>query len=324
MIIKSYGINKIQLDKFKFYLLYGKNEGAQADFVTRNFVGNFSGEVIKYDEQEFINNNEVISSEILTKSLFETNKILIISRVTDKSYKFIEDIIEKDPDDIKIILKSGLLEKKSKIRNLFEKNNNLVTLPFYDDNNKSLTTIIENFLNMNKLKLSRETINLLIERCSGDRVNLKIELEKIYNFSLSNKNITYEIVKKLSNLAENYSVNEIAESFLLKNKKNISKMLNENNYTNEDCVLILRTILNKSKRLLNIIEENNKTKNIDKVISSYRPPIFWKEKNGLKLQANAWKIDDLKRKIFKINDLEALIKNNSKNSLNLLSDFIIT
>ena len=123
MIIKSYEINKIELNKFNFFLFYGKNEGAQTEIINQYFMNNFNGKVSKYDENEFINNYEVIASEILTKSLFEDEKIIIISRTTDKSLKFIQEIINKDPRDINFLLKSGPLEKKSKIRSFFESNN---------------------------------------------------------------------------------------------------------------------------------------------------------------------------------------------------------
>ena len=323
MIIKSYEINKIELNKFNFFLFYGKNEGAQNEIINQYFMNNFKGKVSKYDENEFINNYEIIASEILTKSLFEDEKIIIISRTTDKSLKFIQEIINKDPRDINFLLKSGPLEKKSKIRNFFENNKKSIVIPFYEESSKSLNFIIEQFIRKNQIKLSRESINLLIERSSGDRANLKTELEKIYNYSISNKNIDYNTVRKLSNLSENYAVSEIAESFLSKNKKKISKILNENIYSNDDCILILRTIANKSKRLLNIIEENNNSNNIDRVISSFKPPIFWKEKEIVKNQAKTWKIKDLRSKIYEINNLELILKSNSKNSLNILSDFII-
>ena len=304
MIIKSYEINKIELNKFNFFLFYGKNEGAQTEIINQYFMSNFNGKVSKYDENEFINNYEVIASEILTKSLFEDEKIIIISRTTDKSLKFIQEIINKDPRDINFLLKSGPLEKKSKIRSFFESNKKSIVIPFYEESSKSLNFIIEQFIRKNQIKLSRESINLLIERSSGDRANLKTELEKIYNYSISNKNIDYNIVRKLSNLSENYAVSEIAESFLSKNKKKISKILNENIYSDDDCILILRTIANKSKRLLNIIEENNNSNNIDKVISSFKPPIFWKEKEIVKNQAKTWKIKDLRSKIYEINNLD--------------------
>ena len=116
----------------------------------------------------------------------------------------------------------------------------------------------------------------------------------------------------MTNLATNYEVNELVENYLSKNSKNVSKILNENNYSNEDCMLILRTILAKSKRLLNIIEKNNVIKNIDEVISNAKPPIFWKEKEIIKLQVNNWKIEDLKKKIYQINEVETLIKKFSK------------
>ena len=322
MIIKHFELTKDTISKFNYYLFHGKNEGLKKEIIERNFIKNFNGNIDKYDENYFISNKETIISELLSKSLFEDRKIIIISRVTDKIIKIIDEIVRRNLDELIIILKSEILEKKSKLRQLFEKEKKLASIALYEDTFRDLTRIITEFLNFNKIRLSQESINLLVNRASGDRENLKIELEKIYNYSITNKDINISKIKVLTNLAENYSVNELAENFLLKNKKNISKILNENNYSDEDCILILRTILSKSKRLFNILKRNEELNNIDQVISSTKPPIFWKEKESVKVQANSWKLNDLKNKIYEINEIELLIKNNSKNSLNLVSDFI--
>tara|TARA_B100000886_G_scaffold337170_1_gene297355 strand:+ start:25 stop:1002 length:978 start_codon:yes stop_codon:yes gene_type:complete len=323
MIIKSFEVNKLDITKFNLYLFYGKNEGHKNEIIESKFLNKFAGIVNKYDETEFILNFETISSEILTKSLFDEEKIIIVSRASDKILKYIEELKTKNFENIIIILKSSLLEKKSKIRNLFEKNKKLVIIPFYDDNFQTLSSIAVEFLNKNNIRTSREAINLLVNRSSGDRQNLKTELEKILNFSISKKNIDLETVEKLSNLSENYAVNELADSFLSKNKKNISKILNENNYTSEDCILILRTILSKSKRLMGILEKYNETKNLDIAISATKPPIFWKDREIVKKQVITWEIEDLKDNIYKINEVETMAKSNSVNSFNLVSDFIV-
>ena len=322
MIIKHFEFNKDKIGKFNYYLLHGKNEGLKKEIIEKIFIKNFDGKVDKYEENYFISNKETIISELLSKSLFENKKIIIISRVTDKIIKIIDEIIKKSLDDCIIILKSEILEKKSKLRQIFEKEETLASIAVYEDTSRDLIRIITKFLGINKIKLSQESINLLVNRASGDRENLKTELEKIYNYSITNKDIDISKIRALTNLAENYSVNELAENFLLKNKKNVSKILNENNYSDEDCVLILRTILLKSKRLFDILKRNKELNNIDKVISSTKPPIFWKEKENVRVQANSWSLNDLKKKIYEINEVELLIKNNSKNSFNLVSDFI--
>ena len=322
MIIKHFEFNKDKIGKFNYYLLHGKNEGLKKEIIEKIFIKNFDGKVDKYEENYFISNKETIISELLSKSLFENKKIIIISRVTDKIIKIIDEIIKKSLDDCIIILKSEILEKKSKLRQIFEKEETLASIAVYEDTSRDLIRIITKFLGINKIKLSQESINLLVNRASGDRENLKTELEKIYNYSITNKDIDISKIRALTNLAENYSVNELAENFLLKNKKNVSKILNENNYSDEDCVLILRTILLKSKRLFDILKRNKELNNIDKAISSTKPPIFWKEKENVRVQANSWSLDDLKKKIYEINEVEFLIKSNSKNSLNLVSDFI--
>ena len=323
MIFKVFELNKVDLPKFNFFLLYGKNIGLQNEIIEKYFTNKFDGTISRYEENEFIAEFDTIYSEILNKSLFESKKIILISRATDKIVKFVSQIFEKEIKDVKIIIRSGILEKKSKLRKLFEKDKKIVTIPFYEDNTSSLSSVVLEFISRHKIKISRESINLIISRASGDRQNLNIELQKILNYSESNKNIDYKIIQKITNLAENFDVNELAENFLSKDKKNISKILNENNYTNEDCILIIRSILIKSKRLLAILEQYEKNKNLDAIISAIRPPIFWKEKDGVKRQVNTWKLIDLKEKIYEINDLEMLIKNNTRNSLNILSNFII-
>ena len=250
MIIKYYELDKQGIDEYKFYLFYGKNEGLQNEVLINKFKNNTQDQLIKYEEKEFINNFDDILSELLNISFFAKRKKIIISRISEKINKYIDIILQKKISDTIFILKSGPLDKKSKLRTLFERNKDLAIVPFYEDDNKKLSQLVSEFLIDKNIKLSNESINLLVSRANGDRKNLRIELEKIFNYSISNKKIEYDTVQKLTNLAENYSVNELADNYLIKNKKNTAKILNENNYTSEDCILILRTILNKSKRLL--------------------------------------------------------------------------
>ena len=323
MIIKSFEVGKIDISKYNFFLIYGKNHGLQNQIVNNNLVNNFDGQIDKYEENEFIFNSEVIITGLMNRSLFEDKKILIISRSSDKIFNLIEELSSKNLLDIKIILKSDVLDKRSKLRSFFEKGKSIVAIPTYEDNERNLYSVVINFLNEHKIKISREAINLVINRSSGDKQNLEQELNKILNYSFSNKNITYETIEKLSNLSENYNVNELSNYYLAKNTKNVARILNENNYSNEDCVLIIRTLLNKSKKLLTIIDKYNQTDNLDQVISSTKPPIFWKEKEIVKIQAKSWELDDLKSKIYELNEIETTIKTNSNNSLNIISNFFL-
>ena len=321
MIIKSFELEKIKSLNNKFVLLYGSNNGHKIEIINNYFTKNFLGEILRIDENEVINNENFII-ELLTKSLFDDNKIIVISRVTEKIFNIISEIVERNLEGITIILNSGILEKNSKLRKLFEKENHLTAIPFYEDNNRNLISIAQSFFQEKKLKVSQEVINLLVERSKGDRGNLKNELNKITNLSLTNKNINLDTVTKLTNLAENYSVFELSDNYLAKNSKKVSHILNENNYNSEDCILILRTILNKAKRLLRLKDQVEKNKNIDLVLSSFKPPIFWKEKEIVKKQVESWSFGEINGIIYKINDVEILIKKNSNSSINFVSDFV--
>ena len=322
MIIKSFELDKLKSLRSTSHLIYGNNEGIKDDIISDYYLKNFDGDVLKYDEQEILNNKDEFISNLLNKSLFEMNKLIIISRGTDKIFEIFNDILDRKILDTKIIIKSSVLEKKSKLRKLFEKEKQIICTPVYEDDSRSLSLVIQNFLIDNKLSLSQEVKNILIERSRGDRVNLRNELSKLKNLMISKNKVRTEDVMKLSNLAENYSVFELSDSYLAKNLKKISNILNENNYSEEDCILIIRTILSKSKRLLKIRSEIDNKKNIDQVLSSYKPPIFWKEKDILKKQAQIWSTDEIKNIIYKVNNLETLIKKNSGNSMLFVSNFV--
>ena len=322
MIIKSFELEKIISLNFNIHLIYGNNEGIKQDIISNFYKKNYEGEVLKYDEQEILTNKDEFISSLLNKSLFETEKLIIISRGTDKLTTVINELLDRKEIGAKIIIKSSNLEKKSKLRNLFEKEKNVICTPVYEDDSRSLNFIINNFLKDYKLSLSQEIKNILIERSNGDRINLKNELSKLKNLSITKNKLSIEDVLKLSNLAENYSVFELSDNYLAKNSKKVSNILNENNYSSDDCILIIRTILNKSKRLLKIRNEFDNNKNIDQVISTIKPPIFWKEKEIVKKQAQSWSTNEVKNIIFKINDLEALVKKNTANSMLFVSNFI--
>ena len=323
MIIKSFELDKINVKSSNFYLFYGENEGYKNEAIEKIFNINISKNIYRYEEKEILDNFESFFESIQSKSFFEKEKLIIISRVSDKIKNIIEEIIEKNIEDIKIVLNSGILEKKSKLRSLFEKNKNTICVPFYADSNQTLSKIINNFFREKKIIVSQEKINLLIDRCRGNRQNLRNELDKIDSFVKNKKNINIDQIMKLTNLAENYNVSELIDSYLAANFKKTINILNENNFSIEDCILITRTLLIKSKRLYKLLLEINNNKSIEEAISSFNPPIFWKDKETVKQQIKNWSLNRAENLIYKTNELELLIKKNSYNSINILSDFII-
>lgn len=323
MIIKSFELNKVNLKKNNFFLFYGENEGLKKEIIESNFKNNYPKKTFYYDESEVLNNKGNFFEEILSKSFFENEKLIIISRSTDKITSIIEEILEKKIDDLVLILNSGSLEKRSKLRLLFEKNKEIICIAFYEDNNQTLSSMANQFFRNNKIQISQQAINLIINRCRGDRQNLKNELNKIESFIKNKKRIEISEILQLTNLAENYSVTELVDNCLAKNKNKTLNILNENNYNLEDCIIVIRTMLAKSKRLLKLFQEIKISNNIDSAISSIKPPIFWKDKQIVKDQINKWSHKNIELLIFKINEIELLIKKNSSISLSVLSDFII-
>jgi len=323
MILKLFELNKLKLENYNFYLFYGDNEGLKEETIINFFQKKYQDKIHKYEEKEILDNIINFYNNVLTKSFFDNEKLIIINRVSDKIRVVIEELIDKKPEDIQFILNSKNLEKKSNLRKLFEKEKSAICIPFYEDNNQTLNSIVSQFFRNKKISISQQLINILIERSRGDRKNLNNELKKIENFSINKKNISIQEIIKLTNLADNYSASELIDHSLAKNTRKTVTILSENNYSDEDNIVIIRTLLAKLKRLVKIYELVDENNNIEQAISKCKPPIFWKDKPLITQQVKSWNKDILKDLIYKTNEIEFLVKKNSVQAKNILADFII-
>ena len=321
MIVKFQEYKKININKNNIILFYGKNEGLKNEIkseLTKN------RKLISYLEQsEILDQENIFFNEIYSDSLFEKEKTIIIKRTTDKFVKILEKINKDKLHQTLIIIYADQLEKKSKLRLYFEKEKNFVSIAFYPDNEITLLRLASNYFKDKKILISQENINYIINKCNGDRNILFNELTKIEFFSKNKKKIEIEQLTKLINLSENHSISELIDNCLAKNEKRTIAILNENNFNNEECILITRTFLNKAKKILRLSTEFKKNKNLDLTISTAKPPIFWKDKEVIKQQVTKWSPENVKKLIFSINEVEFVIKKNINNSLNFLIDFIL-
>ncbi len=321
MIIKYFEIKKINIDINKIILLYGKNEGLKNE--ATNLLIKDNSEVNYYEESSILHNSDNFIEQITSKSLFGEEKTIIIKRASDKILKIINELNEKNIEDTTIIINSDNLDKKSKLRIFFEKHKNFICVAFYPDNVQTLTKLASNFFQKKNISISHENINQIINKSNGDRKNFLDELEKINLFCANKKKIDSKQLNKLINLQENYNISELIDHCLAKNEKKIISILNENNFSSDDCVLITRMFLNKAKKILKLSSDFSESKNIDLTISLAKPPIFWKDKEITKQQILKWAPKDIKKLIYRLNDLELIIKKNVNNSINIVHDFIL-
>ena len=321
MILKTFELNKIE-DSAVFYLVYGKNEGLKTECINKILSKN-DIKVFNYDEKQIIGETETFYENILSNSLFESSKRIIINRASDKIFETIKDLVDRDLNNIKIIINAGILDTRSKLRSLFEKNKDLICIPTYPDNNNTLSKLAAVFFRKEKISISQQSINLIVEKCGGDRNNLNNELNKIKDYSVEKKQITSEQISKLVNLSENYASSELIDHCLAKNINKTINILSENNYNSDECIIILRTFLSKAKRILKLAIEFEKNKDINKTINSAKPPIFWKDKDIIKIQLDKWKPTKIKELISGINDAELNIKKNYSNSVLIITNFIL-
>ena len=284
MILKYFELNKLNFNVVNFLLFHGKNEGYKNEEI-KKITKILKRTIVNYDEKQIIENIDEFFENNLNKSFFDDEKIILINRCTDKIIKVIEELIDKKVNDKIFILNTESLEKKSKLRNFFEKSKSqLVSIAFYPDNFDTLFKIAQQTTKVKKILLSNECLNILVNKCANDRKNLLNEIEKIELYSRDKKKISNEEVFRLINLSENHSINELINYCLVKNQKKLFNILNENIFSNEDCIIIIRTLLKKSKNLLNLVNLYQSNKNIEATINNAKPPIFGKKKILLKIK----------------------------------------
>lgn len=328
MLIKSYEITKKNLNNLNFFLIHGENIGLKQDIVKAILELKEKKpdkyKKFEFEEEEIIKNQENFFNLIFSGSLFDEKKIIFVNRTTDKLFTLINEISEKNIKDVLIFLKANQLEKKSKIRNLFEKDKNLVCVACYQDNDFDLIKMINNEIKQTKIKLSNESINLLVGRANGDRNNLRNEINKLKSFAFDKQMISYDQVKVLTNMAGNYQNDYIVNICLNGDKKRLDKTLKENNFFFEDFFILLKIFSKKIHRLLKIKILNHSEKNLDQIFSQIKPPIFWKEKEDVKKQIRLWNEKKLNLIIKKINEIELNCKKNNELATNITLDFLST
>ena len=330
MIIKRYEVEKkiSFFEKNNLLLLYGENNGLKKDIkniVKKNLISISNDnniEIQNFYENEIIENDENFLNSIYSGSLFSSQKIIVVNNGTDKIIAAIENILEKYPLNVFLIIYSDILDKKSKLRNLFEKNKKTICIPCYLDNDRDLENIAFNELKKNNISLSRESINVLIEKSNNDRSYLRNEIEKIKAYSLNKKKIEIEEIKSLINFTGDYKSNTLIDECLCGNIIQYKKALSEIYINTLNQIFLLRILSNKIQKLLSMKMKQKNFDNIDNLIDASSPPIFWKEKPIVKKQLNIWNTKQLRNIINEVNQTEVLCKKNPQSSRIIFFNFI--
>ena len=325
MIVKSFHLSNVNVYDFNYYLFYGENEGHKNELINEIFKKKIKGDVFNYEESWILINKDEFLTDLFNKSFFENDKLIIINRATDKILELIEEIFKREPEGIKCILNAQILDKRSKLRSFFEKEKKIIISAFYNDNEISIKNYVFNFLKKNDLRLSNEIINLLIEKTDSNRQILKNELEKLKNLIITKKKINPVDIAKLVKNSDGDNFFELIDFFLLKDKNKLQKILNETNLSSDNTINIVRILLLRIKKLIKIkgiIKSNNQ--DIERSLNSYKPPIFWKEKEIIKKQIDINSLDNLNEFIRIIFDLEKIIKKYPDNALKFMLNFLHT
>ena len=310
MIFKSYLIeqNLSTLNKYKMFLFYGENEGLKKELKDNIKKINKDKETISFFQDEIIKNNNILVNEVINKSLFDKQKVIFIDQVNDKILDILE-IVSDSIDEERIFIFASILDKKSKLRSFFEKSKNYGICPCYQDNEITIKKIITKQLN-NYLGLSPQVINIISENSGLERDKLNNELEKI-KCCFKDKKINLEELNSLLNIKTNEDFNKLKDEALNGNKISTNRLLADTSFEPENNIFYLNSINQRINKLYEIEELKKQNSNIEILISSLKPPVFWKDKPMLVSQTKKWNKKKLQTLLKKTYETEIEIKSNS-------------
>ena len=324
MIFKSYVLeqNLKSIDDCKIILFYGENQGLKEEFKKNIKEANKNNEKLNLLQDEIIKNENLLINEISNKSLFNNKKIIFIDQVNEKILNIIEEMAE-DVSDEKIVIFAGNLDKKSKLRSYFEKSKLYGIVACYQDNETTIKKIITNKLS-DYQGLSTQVINFIIQNTGLDRSKVNNEIEKIKSCFLEKK-INLEKIDLLLNIKTNDDFNKLKDEALKGNKIKTNKLLADTVFEPESNIYYLNSINQRINKLYEIEKLKQNNSNTETLVSSLKPPIFWKDKPVLIEQTNKWNENKIKKALEKTYTVELQIKTGSgiKNDLlikNLMID----
>ncbi len=309
MIHKSYLIEEnIDLLKNKIVLFYGENIGLIDEF--KRILLEKNQNIIKFTQEEILKSKNIIFNEVQNISLFESEKFIFISNVNDKIFNIVEEL-QINSNENYIYLFADILDKKSKLRKLFESNKNIDLIPCYNDNEISIRKII-----IQKLKgysgVTPQVISTLINNSNLSRIKINNEINKIKTFFI-NKSISHDLLDQLLNLKNNSDFEKLRDNILSGKRNETNNLLSTTIIEAEKIPLYLNIINQRLKRLKDVLLLIKKD-SLTSAISKLRPPIFWKDKDNFTHQANLWNKKNLDVALKKTYDTELKIK--SKTDLN--------
>ena len=322
MIIKNYqfNINTETIKKYKALLLYGVNEGIKKEFIEKIKEENKKAEIYTFFEEEILKNNKLFFENIFNNSLFEENKIIILHSATDKIFNIVDESLNKLDEHVKLYIIANNLDKKSKLRKLFEDSKNDGIIPLYEDDERTLLNYIKKELDEFK-GLTNEICNLIISNSKLDRRLVQNEITKLKTF-FNDKIIKKEPLQNLLNLKKESDFDEIRDSAITGEKLKLNKLLSSSNLNKEDFFFFLNSLMFTLKKIKDLL--NNKEKSVESIIDNAKPPIFWKEKPILKKQLYIWSKKNIDKITNTLNETEILAKKNSQidNSI-ILSNLLV-
>ena len=322
MILKSYEVeNNIgSAFKFKFILIYGENIGLKEVLKKKLINFNKETEIVNIFQEDISRNKSIITDEAKNISLFAKEKIIIINQADDKVVSEMEYLLETK-ENVKIILISDLLDKKSKLRSLFEKKTNLATIPCYNDTDITLRRLIQNELKEYK-NLNSNAVNMILNYSNLNRKTILNDIDKIKSF-YDNKIISEESLEKLLNTDKNEIFESIRDAALLGNKEKLNYLLKDFTFASEDTYLYLNMINSRLIKLLDIHNINKDYNNLEVSINKSKPPIFWKDKNIILELLKKWDKKRVIEAVAYLGKIEKTIKNsNTINSLTIVKNSI--
>ena len=295
-----------QIDKYikkpdttiKVFLVYGSNEGLQAEYVKSlttvicpNIYDPF--QVVYLNGADVNADSSTLMAEYASQSLLGGRRVIVIKDADNNLTKHIKTMLETINSDTLVIISGAGFNKKSSLVTLAESREDMAVIACYEDRDEDVYTTVRNKLVENGYTIGNEALKILCARLSNDRKTNLGEIEKLITYKKKKKDIAVVDVETIVSDASSSTSDDVcyyaAGGDSEKAQKAFYKMINEGN----EPISIVRNLTYHFSKLLTVLGyvENGETP--DKAIYKLVPRIIFFREPAFKRQLSFWRKDKL-------------------------------
>jgi DNA polymerase-3 subunit delta len=299
--------------KARAILIYGPDHGLMKErtkIIGKKFVSDLndpfnavtlSSDIIEEDPAR-------LNDEANAMSMMGGARLILIENGADKITLALKSYLEDPSSDNIVIIQAGALNPRSALRLLCEKAKNAVALPCYVEDERGVAGLIRDTMRDQNKRIDQDAVMWLAANIGGDRLKIRMELEKLSLYMGDKDHITLAIVQKCCGEAGAQDLETLIYSTAGGQKAETLKVFHKLLGEGVAEIAILRALQNHFRRLHYVNALVSEGAALGEALKKLSPPLFFKREDHFKAHLRKWNMDQSMAMIVRLNEIEAQTK----------------